>query len=258
MISPPPQTLIAAWVRFAQGPTGFTQVRVTGAAASADIDVMTPSLTPTRLGSRQTLAFAVMMMMAVGVAVVSARFLLPHPPLAEAMRGQLAHRPIAFLTHVACGITALVLGGFQFVTRLGPRQGWHRAAGRIYVVACLGGAVSGLIIAWSSFAGPIASVGFSGLAVAWFVTATMGLRAILSGRIAVHRRWMVRSYALTLAAVTLRLMLPFPFLLGLDFVEGYRAISFLCWIPNLILAEVWLRATAGRVSPGLAMDDGGL
>ena len=194
---------------------------------------MTPLLSPPpRPSLVQTLAFAVMMMLALGVAVVSARFLLPEPPMAQAMQNHLDDRPIAFLTHVSCGITALLLGGVQFVTRLGPRRKWHAAAGRLYVVACLAGAVSGPEIAWYSFAGPVATAGFSGLAVAWFVTTAMGLRAILAGRIAVHRRWMVRSFALTLAAVTLRMMLPMPPLMGLDFVEGYRAISFLAGSPT--------------------------
>ena len=212
---------------------------------------MTMPLSPPRSGLPQTLAFAVMMFLAVGVAVVSARFLLPDPPLAEAMRSHLDDRPVAFLVHVGSGITALLLGGIQFVTRLGVRRKWHAAAGRLYVVACLAGAISGLIIAWYSSAGPVATAGFSGLAVAWFVTTAMGLREILAGRVAAHRRWMVRSYAVTLAAVTLRIMLPMLIPMGVDFVEGYRVISFLCWIPNLILAEIWIRRTAALRLPGL-------
>jgi len=191
-----------------------------------------------------------MLVLAVVVSAVSARFFLPDPPMAQAMQNHLDDRPVVFLVHVGGGIVALMLGAIQFVTRLGPRRKWHAAAGRIYVAACLFGAVSGLIIAQFSFAGPVATAGFSGLAVVWFVTTAMGLREILAGRITSHRRWMVRSYALTLAAVTLRLMLPMPPLMGLDFIEGYRAISFLCWIPNLILAEVWIARTARRSTPG--------
>lgn len=203
----------------------------------------------TRVG--QAAGFTIMLILAIGVAVVSARFLLPNPPMAQAMQGHLDARPIAFLTHVSCGITALVLGAIQFVTRLGVRRKWHAAAGRIYVAACLAGAVSGLIIAWFSFAGPVATAGFTGLAVGWFVTTTMGFREIIAGRTASHRRWMVRSYALTLAAVTLRMMLPVPNMVGIDFVAAYQAISFLCWVPNLILAEVWISRTASMRLPGV-------
>ena len=47
--------------------------------------------------------------------------------------------------------------------------------------------------------------------------------------------------ALTLAAVTLRLYLPFAALGPIPFFDAYRAIAFLCWVPNLLLAEVWLK-----------------
>jgi len=32
----------------------------------------------------------------------------------------------------------------------------------------------------------------------------------------------------------------FP-LIGVSFMDGYRAVSFLSWVPNLILAEIYLR-----------------
>ncbi|MBN8551678.1 MAG: DUF2306 domain-containing protein [Caulobacterales bacterium] len=212
---------------------------------------MTSQASSSRPGVLKTFAFGVLLLLAFVVCAASARFFLPEPPMAQAMQNHLDHRPIVFLIHVSGGIAALMLGAFQFVTRTGPRRAWHTAAGRFYVMACWLGAVSGLVIAQTSFAGPVATVGFSGLAVAWFVATAMGLRAILAGQIVSHRHWMVRSYALTLAAVTLRLMLPMPPLMGLDFTQGYRAISFLCWIPNLILAEVWLARTARQSTPGV-------
>jgi len=63
----------------------------------------------------------------------------------------------------------------------------------------------------------------------------------MQGRFVAHRRWMVRSWALTLAAVTLRLYLPLVMVLDLPFLPWYRAISFLAWVPNLVAAELWLR-----------------
>ncbi len=52
-----------------------------------------------------------------------------------------------------------------------------------------------------------------------------------------HERWMIRSFALTFAAVILRIYLPFA---G-DLVTGYTAIAWLCWIPNLVVAKIWIR-----------------
>ena len=55
-----------------------------------------------------------------------------------------------------------------------------------------------------------------------------------------HRRWMIRSWALTLAAVTLRLYLPAVMILDWPFLPWYRAIAFLAWVPNLAIAELYL------------------
>tara|TARA_R110002124_G_scaffold17329_4_gene72621 strand:- start:797 stop:1444 length:648 start_codon:yes stop_codon:yes gene_type:complete len=194
--------------------------------------------------------FGVMALMALGVALVSARYLLPGSPFAAPlMLQQIANWPVAVMAHVGGGVTALALGSFQLVTRRGARRVWHRWAGRTYVIACLVGAVSGFWLALHASAGPIATAGFGGLAIAWFGTTTMGWRLAVAGQYAAHRRWMIRSLALTFAAVTLRLMLPMIPLTGLAFVEGYRAISFLCWIPNLVLAELWIQTGGRDVGP---------
>ena len=200
--------------------------------------MMTPKTRPLPLV--QAITWGLMLFLAIGVSLVSARFLLPEPPMAEGMAPHIEARPIVFLTHVVCGITALSLGALQFVTRQGRRRMWHAAAGRIYVLACLVGAASGLILAWSSIGGPIGTAGFGLLAITWFTTTALGFREVIAGRIEAHRRWMVRSYALTLAAVSLRLMLPASGMMGLEFMDAYRAIAFLCWTPNLVLAELWL------------------
>ena len=63
----------------------------------------------------------------------------------------------------------------------------------------------------------------------------------MQGRFVEHRAWMIRSFALTFAAVTLRLYLPVSFLLELNFADVYRATSFLSWVPNLLVAELYLR-----------------
>ena len=48
---------------------------------------------------------------------------------------------------------------------------------------------------------------------------------------------MLRSYALTLAAVTLRVYLPLSQIYGIDFIAAYQAIAWLCWVPNLVIVD---------------------
>jgi hypothetical protein len=58
---------------------------------------------------------------------------------------------------------------------------------------------------------------------------------------------MIRCFALALAAVTLRNELPMLLLAArLSFHAAYITVSWLCWVPNLIVAEWWLRRTARR------------
>jgi hypothetical protein len=52
---------------------------------------------------------------------------------------------------------------------------------------------------------------------------------------------MIRSFALTAAAITLRMYLPLAFVFHWNFSVAYPAIAWLCWIPNSIAAEVYER-----------------
>lgn len=86
--------------------------------------------------------------------------------------------------------------------------------------------------------------GFGLLAVGWLITTFMGIISVRTGRISAHCEWMIRSYALTVAAITLRVYLVAIPVFHLQFELAYPAISWLCWVPNLIYAEMWIRWTA--------------
>lgn len=186
-------------------------------------------------------AWALLVILCLGLSAYSARYLL-HPPQTPAQAlGNPLGVPWLFI-HVAGSVTALALGALQFAPAL--RRGAsppHRWVGRVYVLACLVGGTAGLILAPGSSAGPVAATGFGLLAIAWIAVNLLGWRAAIQGRFAEHRRWMIRSWALTLAAVTLRLYLPLVMIMELPFLPWYRAIAFLAWVPNLIAAELWLR-----------------
>jgi uncharacterized membrane protein len=155
--------------------------------------------------------------------------------------------PYGLYLHITASAVALALGPFQFLRGLRSRMPWlHRWTGRTYVAACLLGGLAGGAIALYSTAGLAAGAGFLGLAIAWLLTTTLAFAAALRRDFETHRRWMVRSFALTFAAVTLRIYLPIGLTLHPDgFVLPYTIIAWICWVPNLILAEVWLAARQG-------------
>lgn len=194
------------------------------------------------------IGFALIVALALPVAVVSLRYLMPVPP--GAPPDVLANRfadPFLML-HAGFGALALALGPLQFLPRL-RRQFTqvHRTVGVVYVIACLAGGVAGLALALGTTAGPVATAGFGLLALAWLYTTSRGLIAALKARFPEHRRWMIRSFALTLAAVTLRLQLPMGGMFGVDFPTAYVIISFACWVPNLLAAEAWIALTTVRL-----------
>jgi hypothetical protein len=187
------------------------------------------------------LAWGLAALLAVAVALFSYRYLIGVGPLGPNVLANAFARPWLVI-HIAGAATALLLGAAQFLPVL--RRRWlsgHRWIGRTYAAACLVGGLGGLFLAAGSTAGPIAGAGFGLLAVAWIAATTLGWRAAMQRRLVAHRRWMIRSWALTLAAVTLRLYLPALSFTDIPFLAGYQAIAFLCWVPNLLAAELWLR-----------------
>jgi uncharacterized membrane protein len=148
----------------------------------------------------------------------------------------------AFAAHVVCGALALLLSPVQLWARVRARiPRLHRVVGRVVLVSIVIGGVAGFLLSWFSLAGPIGTSGFGMLAVLWVTFAVLGLRAILRRDVQVHRRWMLRAFALTYAAVTLRLWLIVLIPLLGDFGSAYLLVPFLSWVPNLVVVELLLR-----------------
>ncbi|WKD86591.1 hypothetical protein KCTC32516_01967 [Polaribacter huanghezhanensis] len=150
---------------------------------------------------------------------------------------------IAFFTHIYFGGISLLVGWSQFSKRIrGKRLKLHRFLGKIYVITVLFSSITGFYVALFANGGIVSQLGFSSLAIGWFYTTLNAYTAIKKKNIIAHRKWMIRSYAFTLAAVTLRLWLPtLPSILGISFSEAYIIISWLCWVPNIIIAEIYIR-----------------
>lgn len=145
-----------------------------------------------------------------------------------------------FYTHISFGGLALLTGWSQFSTRFRNKNlSTHRILGKIYVVVCLLSGLAGLYLSFYATGGWIASWGFGGLAVSWLISTSAAYIFIRKGEINNHQVWMIRSYALTFAAVTLRIWLPMAQALQIDFIDAYRVIAWLCWVPNLLVAQ-WI------------------
>lgn len=186
--------------------------------------------------------------LSLGVALFSYRLLAPHPFVSAGVAANLFARPW-LVVHAGMAATALLVGPFQFLPKLrARRRRLHRWMGRIYVFACLVGGGSGVALALGTTAGPLAAAGFGLLGVAWIFATAQAWRLAVAGRFDEHRRWMIRSFAMTFAAVTLRLYLPVAPILGYDFAVAYRLIAWLAWVPNLMVAELYLARGRRRLA----------
>jgi hypothetical protein len=167
----------------------------------------------------------------------------------DAIRGVIMRVPVQALTHMLVGPIALLTGPWQFFSNIRTKYPKvHRWNGRVYVTACLISGFGALFTAPFASGGIVASIGFTMLALSWLGTTFAGWRLAVARNFALHRILMRFSYALTFAAVTLRLQIP----LGLMFFgfTSYREMSvwlaYTCWIPNLIAVALYTLATLPR------------
>lgn len=155
--------------------------------------------------------------------------------------------PILLIAHLLVVASALLAGPWQFLPK--TRRRWphvHRWTGRLYVLFALAGGASGLILSMQAVGTAGGRAGFALLALAWMLTTgrgyLLGRRRAFEG----HRRWMTRSFALAFSAVTLRLYYPLLIWLSGDFAVAQQWGAWLCWVPNLLIAELLLSPSRRR------------
>jgi uncharacterized membrane protein len=159
--------------------------------------------------------------------------------------------PFALVVHIV-GATMFALAG---IVQLAPRfrrrhPAWHRRAGRVVAVAGLLVAISALWLTLFYEAQPgtggllyVLRLVFGSALAACLV---LGVAAVRRGDIATHRAWMVRAYAIALAAGTQVFTEGFG---GALFGTGVLAADLAKgagWVINLAVAEWVLRRSARR------------
>lgn len=185
-------------------------------------------------------------------------------PLAPAYSQTPAVVQVALVVHVVGAAVALFVGPFQFWAASRRRfPGLHRWLGRTYLVGVWVGGTASLVMAPYNTAGMIGFLGFGTLGVLWVWTGWRAYRAIRSGDVRSHQAWMIRNFSLTFGAVMLRiwtgtLVAAQAFAAGdafdfdAAFENAYDAVTFLAWVPNLVIAEWMVRR---RGLPGLRIVD---
>jgi uncharacterized membrane protein len=141
--------------------------------------------------------------------------------------------------HGVAGATALCLGLLPFL-RWTLRLKAHARLGRLYGLSVVVAGLTALPMALMAEGGPLSRLAFLGLALCWLATIAVAIAAARNRRWALHRRFMVRNYALTYSAVLSRLLLNGLQAEGwMRFEDIYPVISW-TWLLGLAVGEWWL------------------
>lgn len=147
----------------------------------------------------------------------------------------------AFYTHVFLSLFALIAGVTQFSNPIVKKhRRIHRVMGYIYVtdVLFLAGP-AGLIMSFFANGTLVAKTSFVLLSVLWILFTALALAKAKRKQFNPHRNWMIRSYALTLSAISLRLYAwVFPKFFHMNAFDQYALIAWLSWTLNLVAAEI--------------------
>jgi hypothetical protein len=156
------------------------------------------------------------------------------------------HWRTAFFIHVYASMWVLFAGFTQFSKRLlKQNKKLHRTLGYIYTIdVLLITGPAGLIMGFYANGGLLSRVAFVLLAVLWIYFTAMALIKAKQKNFKAHKNYMIRSYALTLSALTLRVwkyLITNAYHIDSSLIfppmDVYRVVAWLGWVGNLVVAE---------------------
>jgi Predicted membrane protein (DUF2306) len=147
---------------------------------------------------------------------------------------------IAFYIHVFSSILVLLAGFTQFSQWFRNKyRSLHKKLGYLYVINILMiTGPSSLLMGFYANGGLSSRIGFVLLAVLWLGFTAIALYKAIKNDFVAHRIFMIRSFALTLSAITLRIWkVILAATMDIGPMDRYRIIAWLGWVLNLMIAE---------------------
>jgi Predicted membrane protein (DUF2306) len=192
--------------------------------------------------------------LAIGVAgysIYGYLILEPGSTVTKAMMSVYQSHKITIMLHAFFASIALTIGVPQFNSKFRtkfPRL--NLICRNIYFGSVIIGSITGLLLAFTAQGGLVNLFGFGLLAIIWMYSCIKSILSLRNNDMESFRIWIVRNYALTFAAVTLRIYLGLFFAtLGYaKFDYFYPTLGFLCWVPNLIFCEWFLLSKLNKKS----------
>ena len=196
---------------------------------------------------------------AVFLALAAPPYFMGHPrvPLRP---GFDLHLPF-LIAHISFGSVCLVTAGFQVWPWFRGRfPVAHRWMGRLYVMlGVLPAALTGIVVSVTSMVGVVGKVGNTLLCIVWLAVTYRGYKSARRRQFGDHRRWMIRSFALTTSIVMNRVWIGILMGALMPLVDSYYGGSvdamisdvaqtsiWISWVVNLLIAEWWLEKGKGK------------
>ena len=155
---------------------------------------------------------------------------------------------VGFYVHILSSWWVMGIGLFQFIPSFVKKyRRTHQTLGKVYVFSILFlAAPSGFVLALYANGGLPAKVGFSLQCLVWWLTTLVAWYEIRKNQWQRHVEWMMRSYAVTLAAMSLRVgSYVMVYFLSTKPIETYLTVTWASWVVNLIIAEVLIYNNLG-------------
>lgn len=161
--------------------------------------------------------------------------------------------PVPVILHIISASIFCILGAFQFSPAIRNRNlKWHRMAGRILVPSGIISALTGL---WMTQFYPFAGTdGYLLYGIRWVVGPAMvfclvwGLLKVLKRDIKAHKAWIMRGYALGIAAGTqVVIYMPWLLIVGPAAPITRELLMGTGWVINLMIVEWILRRKPKRI-----------
>lgn len=204
------------------------------------IDAQTLAPTSRKTHRRLGISLVAVQLAAVTFVVVAA---LPYLALDQSQFAGYWPRRWWLLLHVVTGIVALLSGPMQLWLGItDTRPALHRRLGLTYVTCVAVSAATAYYLALNTDFGWAFGTGLAALATAWLITTGLALVAIRRHLYDQHKEWMIRSYVVTTAFVSFRLLFPVLQATGTGTVSEQLALaSWVSWAVPLLVTEAILQ-----------------
>ncbi|MBT2733514.1 DUF2306 domain-containing protein [Bacillus sp. ISL-7] len=141
--------------------------------------------------------------------------------------------------HISLALISLITGPLGVMKAIRVKSSsFHRWNGRIYVLAILFNFLPGVYVSFFATGGWLSTLGFLLLNTLWLGTTILGYLYVKGGKMILHIHWMIRSFFLSFANMTIYIIVAITHdLMNFSYGNSYTAAVWLCWMINLLFAE---------------------